>query len=204
MMMGKLKDVAVVFGAAAGLIGAPAAVDAAALTIGDAYYLGYINDGVPASEAAEVTYINSLLALTPGAAAAPCSLAATENCDRLNSTLDASLLPDAVTTGAVKDESKNNTGIDVTNWTYLLGKYDGPNFGSVVWYVGGLTGEYDIPAAAGSQPYGLSHYTLYNFTDPGPDPDPDPDPDPVPEPMSLVLLGLGMAGAAAARRRQTR
>ena len=42
-------------------------VNANALTVGDAFYIGHINDGIPSSEASEATYINSLLDLAAGA-----------------------------------------------------------------------------------------------------------------------------------------
>lgn len=199
MHFGSLKHAAVSLGlAAACLVAAPATAGAASLTIGDAYFLGYVNDGIPSSEALEANYINSLLAMGAGAGPAPCSLAPTETCDRTDSTLNAAGFPAATATGASKNESGANTNINVTGWTYLLGKYDGPNFGSLVWYVGGLNELVDIPAAAGSQPYGLSHYTLFN-----PDDDPDPDPE-VPEPATLTLLGLALLGSGIARQRARR
>lgn len=202
MQFGKFKLAAVALGMAAGL-GAPASVDAASLTIGDAYYLGYINDGIPSSEALESTYVNSLLALSAGAAPAPCTLAAGEICDRVGSTLNVAGLPSAVAAGAVKNETGSFTGIDVTGWTYILAKYDGPNFGEVAWYVGNLNEVIDIPGVAGANGgkgkgangYGISHFTLFNFNDPG------PDPDPVPEPTTMALFGLGLLGAGVARRR---
>ena len=49
--------------------------------------------------------------------------------------------------------------IDVTGFDYLFAKYDGPNYGSEVWYVGDLSGVITIPAKGGK--YGLSGWTLF-------------------------------------------
>src|SRR5205809_4845417 len=44
-------------------------------------------------------------------------------------------------------------------YSYLFAKYDGPNYGSEVWYVGNLSGIITIPAMGGR--YGLSGWTLF-------------------------------------------
>jgi hypothetical protein len=44
-------------------------------------------------------------------------------------------------------------------YTYLFAKYDGPNYGSEVWYVGNLSGVITVPATAGG--VDLSGWTLF-------------------------------------------
>jgi hypothetical protein len=164
------------------------ASQASALTIGDSNYIGHIDDGIPSSPAAEVTYINSLLDLAAGAAAAPCTQAASETCDRVGSSLNVSGFTDATATGATSQQG-SNTSIDVSGFTYLLAKYDAsnPGAGAYVWYVGGLSGIQTVPATAGQ--YGLSHIDLFN-----------PSGVTVPEPGTLLLLGSALVGFGIWRR----
>ena len=91
---------------------------------------------------------------------------------------------------AVFDHNGTNfIGIDVTGFDYLFAKYDGPNYGSEVWYVGDLSGVIDIPQKAGK--YGLSGWTL--FTGSG---------DNVPDAGSTVsLLGAALMGLVFLRAR---
>jgi hypothetical protein len=71
-----------------------------------------------------------------------------------------------------------------SGYLYLLAKYDGPNFGSEVWYVGGLTGTESIPLFGSGHQYGLSHVYVFN-----------PGNTQVPDGGSTVaLLGLAMMG----------
>jgi hypothetical protein len=172
--------------------------NALVLAIPDSNYLGYVNDGIPSSPTDEANYINSLLDMGAGDSAEVCTFDADEMCDRSASTLDATGLPDALVAGSIKDETTANTNIDVTGWTYLLAKYDGPNHGSEVWYVGNLSGTLDIPSEAGPlKSYGLSHYSLYNLTT-------ECCTQTVPEPTSLTLLGGSLIGFALLRRRRRR
>jgi len=169
--------------AAVGLAMTLGASQANALTIGDAFYLGQVVNGAPADPVSEATYINSLRALAPGAAAVPCSLAAGETCDRIGSTLaGAAALPAAVSAGDFREDPTDGS-INVTGFQWLLAKYGGE---SLVWYVGGLSGIQTVPTAA------LSHMSLYN---PGTVTVPDGG-------ATLGLLGLGMLGLGYLRRRK--
>jgi hypothetical protein len=156
-----------------------------ALTIGDSHYIGHVDDGIPSNPSNEATYINTLKGLAPGATATPIG---TETYDRVGSTLSTAGFPTATDVGSVSDNSGNNV-VDVTGYTYLLGKYDAGNAGSYVWYVGDLTGLQTIPATAGQ--YGLSHWALFNPRGGG-----------VPDGGTTVtLLGLAIAALAFAKRR---
>lgn len=144
------------------------------LAVGDAWYVGMIYDGIPASEALQVGYINHLITLAPGAPAVQLPAQRGEIYNRLKSSLS-DPLPPAQLTGGVKNSSGANTGINVTEFAYILGKYDGPNYGTEVWYVPSLT-TVNLPAKLGGKKnsqYGLSHYSLFrateNLTRPVPD-----------------------------------
>ena len=73
-------------------------------------------------------------------------------------------------------------------YTYLLAKYDGPNYGTEVWYVGDLSGLITIPATAGG--YGLSGWMLFG---PGVSGVPDGG-------TTAMLLGAALGALGMARR----
>jgi hypothetical protein len=172
----------------------------ATLSTSSAEYLGYVHSGEPSSDASEVIYINHLIALAPGGTATIVDANPINSHDytRSGNALCYPSCPTAVTTGAVSSGANPPaTGINVTGFTYLLGKYDGPNAGDLIWYVAGLSGTVDILANWGpsTTQYGLSHYALFNPSDPQ-----------VPEPSTLILLGAGLVvlvGVARARSRRS-
>lgn len=175
-------------------VGLGTVANAATLTIGDARYMGFIDDGVPSGAADQVNYLNYLKSLAPGSNASSLG----ESFERSNNTLCYPTCP-VVVVASVNDTTGANTGIP-TGYTYLYAKYDGPNWGVEVWYIAGLTGTIDIPATAGG--YGLSHYTLYNVTTQPCTGDLCDPPVVTPEPGTMLMLGTGLALLAARLRRR--
>jgi PEP-CTERM motif len=163
---------------AAALVAGPAG----ALTIGDDQELGYIAFGIPAGDANRTAYVNYLIDMAPGAT---------------DTALDQTFYRSANSFGTLPDAvfalNGTSTTIDLglTDYLYLLAKYDGPNWGSQVWYVGNLDGIITIPQFA--ERYELSGWTLFNGNTVS-----------VPEPGMLGLFGLGLVGLGFVRRRRAR
>jgi hypothetical protein len=84
------------------------------------------------------------------------------------------------------DDTTINLGSGL--YSYLWAKYDGPNYGAEVWYVGDLSGVITIPAKAGK--YGLSGWTLFG---PGGGQVPDGG-------TTVMLLGAALGALGIARR----
>ena len=178
--MKKLKHIAVLAIALASitLVGATNA-----LTIGDSRDLGLISKNQPADPVSSTDFLNILLNQNLGTTATIGANTYTRTMnDPLSGNYPAAVF--AVDLGAV-------TTINLAGgYTYLLAKYDGQNWGSEVWYVGGLTGNITIPLYGSGDQYAVSHVYLFN-----------PNGATVPEGgMSLVLLGAAVGGLALARR----
>jgi len=163
---------------------APGSVKAVTLSLFDANELGFVNFGIPSGDADRTTYVNHLIGM---------NLSTANSGDGQNYTRSANdfgpLDP------AVFDHNGTDTSVDTgaNGFQYLFAKYDGPNYGSEVWYVGGLTGIITIPATAGG--YGLSGWTLFTPTD-------DTDNTPVPDGGStMALLGFALVGVDQLRRK---
>jgi hypothetical protein len=156
---------------------------AVSLEIGDANELGFVDFGIPSGDADRTIYVNHLINQ---------ALGTTETADgqtyyRSNNVFSP-LDP------AVWNSNGTGTSVDVGTggFQYLFAKYDGPNYGSEVWYIGGLTGIITIPAFGGQ--YGLSGWTLFT-----------PNGAQVPDGGSTVaLLGLALAGLTVVRARLQR
>ena len=174
--------VALVFSAA------PVQAAPVSLSIGDAYYLGLINDGIPSGEADEPAYINYLRTLAAGAGNTQLPAVTGEIYNRLNSTV-AGPFPAAVYAGRVGVTGGSPT-INVSGYAYVLGKY-GSN-GSLVWFVNGALGDVVLPSSyvpVGAQGGGLSHITWFT-------------PVTVPDGgATLMLLGGALVGLGALRRK---
>jgi hypothetical protein len=156
--------------------------NAKALTIGDAHELGFVNFGIPSGDADRLIYVNHLIGMALGTS----DKADGQTYFRSNNSFGQ--LPQAVLAGHVNGTSTSiNLGAGGL-YTYLFAKYDGPNYGSEVWYVGDLSGIITIPATAGG--YGLSGWTLFGPGVPG-----------VPDGgTTAMLLGAALSMLGVARR----
>ena len=156
--------------------------NASALAIGDAHELGFVNFGIPSGDDARTAYVNHLIGMALGST----DVALGQTFTRSNN--DFGTLPTAVF-------ALNGTGttIDLGSglYSYLFAKYDGPNYGSEVWYVGNLSGIITIPAVGlAGQNYGLSGWTLFGPGVPG-----------VPDGgTTVMLLGAALGALGIARR----
>ncbi len=154
---------------------------AKALTIGDAHELGFVNFGIPSGDSDRLTYVNHLVGMALGTS----DKADGQTYFRSNNAF--SPLPQAVLGGLV-DGTSTTINLGSGLYTYLFAKYDGPNYGSEVWYVGNLSGVITIPATAGG--YGLSGWTLFGPGVPG-----------VPDGgTTAMLLGAALSLLGVARR----
>ncbi len=174
-----LKYMAVIALVCAAFVGLAPKVSA--LTIGDTNELGFVNFGIPSGDADRVTYVNHLIGMTLGGH----NFGDGQEYFRSNNSF--SPLPAAVF-------NHNGAGTSVNlgagGFLYLFAKYDGPNFGSEVWYVGGMTGTITIPAFGSGEQYGLSGWTLFT-----------PGGNTVPEGGSTIaFLGLVLTAAELLRR----
>jgi hypothetical protein len=188
MKMKKLTCIAAIALAVGVLAGLPSA--AQALTFGDAFDLGSItNTPEPADPVTETHFVNTLIGVTPGGTFDDVFSGMPHHYTR--TLASCGTCPAAVF--AFKDESGNNVvDLGTGGFTYLLGKYDGPNGGDEVWNVQGLTGIVTIPLKGfgpDNNKYGLSHFTLFGGGGQVPDGG-----------TTAALLGAALAGIGFLRR----
>jgi hypothetical protein len=130
-----------------------------ALTIGDANELGFIANGIPSGANDVTAYVNQLIEMSPGATTTALGQTFTRS-THIFSPLDPAVLVSRVTYGGLIEPTV--TIHLETGFEYLLAKYDGPNFGTEVWYVGGLSGDITIPShAENNDQFGLSGTSLF-------------------------------------------
>jgi hypothetical protein len=136
--------------------------NATALTINDPGVVGTVQDAVPFSDANAQTYINNLLSL--GANSGPTSIGTetyTTSSTDYNGTVG--------TVAGSGDCTTNPSGCTSvgSGYDYIIAKYDGPNAGAVVYYLGGAS--MTLPSDSStiwlntqSQGYGLSGWKGFN------------------------------------------
>jgi hypothetical protein len=124
------------------------------LTIGDAHELGFVDRSLPTTVPSATLFVNTMIGLALGGSTHVIIGPRDNLVTRSNRAFGP--LPTAVfaLTG-------HTTTIDLGTglYSYLFAKYDGPNFGAEVWYVGNLSGIITIPATGGG--YGLSLWKLF-------------------------------------------
>jgi hypothetical protein len=188
--MKSLKYIAAIAIACAGFMGVAPKVSATTLSFGDANDLGEVLFGIPSGNAARTRYVNHLIDMLPGTS--DTFSGQTFNRSTANPGPGYPNYPNAVFA-----LNGTTTSIDLGStagfYCYLFAKYDGPNYGSEVWYVGDLTGVITIPAnSPGRHGYGLSGWTLFTCDDGG---------GRVPEGgWTIALLGLALGGVELLRR----
>src|SRR6185436_9659045 len=131
---------------------------AVALAIDDSRTLGYIDAGIPADGASRVEYVNAMIGLALGGQTTVGGNIVYRSLNAF-SPLNTAVLGTQATYGSNLPGSTVNIDLGSGGYLYLLAKYDGPNWGSEVWYVGGLTGIITIPNTGGQ--YGISGTALF-------------------------------------------
>lgn len=175
----------------AGLLAAP--------NVFGAIYMGYMTAGEPADTDAEVQYVNYLLGMTAPSTETGVKLPV----DQYNNPLPSAKLHDFVRSSATDgtlsvsllDVFNSDSQFKVKNYEYVLGKYDGPQGGIVVWYLQPneeftVPSKYSFPQDGGEfKEFGLSHVTAFN---------------PVPEPSTMIAGALLLLPFAASTVRALR
>jgi hypothetical protein len=164
----------------------------------DSHDLGTVYFGIPSGDQDRTNYVNYLITLalgtgSPGPNPNPVPGPYGQSYTRSNNDPLGGAYPTAV--WALNGQAGNNTvnlGAMGT-YTYLFGKYDGPNGGAEVWYVGDLSGIITIPTDGLYQngyQFGLSGWTLFTG---GPVTVPDGG-------STLMLLSSALGGIGLVRR----
>ena len=137
--------------------------NASALTIGDDHELGTILPGIPTGDADITNYVNIMIGLGLGDST---TVGVPPNDNLITRSMhDFGPLPTAVLLlrhSAQSPPVPADGTIDLGAggvYTYLFAKYDGPNQGSEVWFVGDLSGIITIPLEWNG--YGLSGWALF-------------------------------------------
>jgi hypothetical protein len=183
MKMRKLAYIAAIALGLGVLAGLPSTAHAVAFD--DAFDLGSVTPPEPADPVSETGYVNTLISFAQGSGLHTVGAFTFNRKDTSCGTC-----PAAVFNSKVETDGSFNGEIDLGagGFTYLLGKYDGPNGGSEIWNIQGLTGIITIPLTGFG--YGLSHYSLFG---PGGGGVPDGG-------ATVMLLGAALGALGMARR----
>jgi hypothetical protein len=162
-------------------------VTAKALTFGDGSDLGFIHDGIPSGDQDRTDYVNHLVGMGLGTS----DSALGQQFFRSNNSCGT-----CATVNVADITNGTGTSVDLGSggYLYLFAKYDGPNAGSEVWNIQGLTGVITIPGFGTpdkDNKYGLSGWSIWkggNVTTPD-------------SGTTAALLGLGLTGLAGLRAR---
>jgi hypothetical protein len=159
--------------------------NATALTIEDGYTIGEVFFGIPSGDVDRQTYVNDVVyAYNLGL---PAYAAHGQTYTMFNLGTYGTSLPNAIWALNSVGGSNSFSWATAGTYNYLFAKYDGPNQGSVVWYVGNLT-SFTIPTQWNG--YGLSGWTLFG---PGGAGAPDGG-------TTVMLLGAALGALGMARR----
>ena len=165
-----------------------------ALTIGDGQTIGNVFFGIPSGDQDRTNYVNHLVGMYNNGITDDVALGQTfhivNGAPAFGATLPTTGLPllnHAAQSPPVAADGMVPLGAGGV-YTYLFAKYDGPNQGSVVWYVGNLSGTITIPLDWNG--YGLSGWSLFGPGTPG-----------VPDGgTTVMLLGAALGALGMARR----
>jgi len=159
--------------------------NARALSIGDNHELGFIVAG-NVGDANRLLFVNHLIGMSEGSSGTFMNNFFTRSNNHFASLPTAVVGAGTVTTPNPPSVVSINIGSGL--YSYLYAKYDGPNAGTEVWYIGDLSGIITIPGFLGR--YGLSGYTLFGPGVPG-----------VPDGgTTAMLLGAALSVLGVARR----
>jgi hypothetical protein len=156
--------------------------NASALTLGDSQELGFVDRCLPAGDADRTLFVNTLIGLALNGSTHV--IIGPHNNLITRSNNDFGPLPTAV---FALNGSTTTIDLGTGLYSYLYAKYDGPNYGAEVWYVGNLSGSITIPATGGG--YGLSGWTLFGPGGRVPDGG-----------ITVMLLGLALGALGIAQR----
>ena len=164
--------------------------NAQALTFGDGNDLGQVLFGIPSGDQDRTDYVNHLVGMTPGTSDSALG-------QDFNRTFNSCGTCPLVNVADITNGTGTNIDLGSGGSLYLFAKYDGPNAGSEVWNIQGLTGAITIPAKGlqadidAGHSYGLSGWSIWGGT-----PTSTPDGG-----ATAALLGLGLASLAGLRAR---
>jgi hypothetical protein len=163
--------------------------NASAVQFGEPRDLGQVLFGIPSGDADRLSYVNHLIDMAPGTS--DFFNGQTFNRSLANPGPGFPNYPNAVLAGHVSGTSNSiDLGPTAGVYLYLFAKYDGPNAGSEVWYVGNLSGVIKIPRfGLAGQHYGLSGWTLFRGGGQVPDGG-----------TTVMLLGAAIGALGMARR----